>query len=119
MVEQGLTRAAAVAGEQEHVATYRQLYAAGVPRWLVRRELRVGRWQRGSQQTVVLHNGPVPVEAKRWVAVLELGPRAALAGVTALQQAGVKALADTTIHVIVPKGAQSESLQSIVRSQSL
>jgi hypothetical protein len=39
-------RAAALLGaQQEHVVSRRQLYAAGVPRWLVRLEVRVGRWQ--------------------------------------------------------------------------
>ncbi|MCW2499473.1 MAG: hypothetical protein JWN87_1149, partial [Frankiales bacterium] len=88
----GLWRARRLAAGQDGVVGRRQLYRAGVPRWLVRRELRVGRWQRTGRQTVAVHNGPLPVEARRWVAVLELGPRAALAGVSALQHDGVSAL---------------------------
>lgn len=114
----GLDRARGVAAEQEGVATWRQLYAAGVPRWLVRRELRVGRWQRASSQVLTVHNGPIPPAAARWVAVLELGPRAALAGVTALQAAGVGALTDELVHVIVPRGAQRRPLRGVKRHES-
>src|SRR4051812_15356027 len=100
--EAGLARARTFARDQAHVAGRRQLYAAGVPRWLVRREIRFGRWQRTGRQTVALHNGPLSVEAERWVAVLESGPRAAVSGVTALQHDGVSALTDETIHTFLP-----------------
>jgi hypothetical protein len=42
-------------------------------------------------------------EARRWIAVLEVGGRAALDGVTALQHAGCE-LDDDEICIIVPKG---------------
>jgi very-short-patch-repair endonuclease len=110
-----LARAAAhrVGRCQEHAVSRRQLYAAGVPRWLVRREIRVRRWQRAGRQTVVLHNGPLSVGTRRWVAVLEGGPRAALAGVTALQEAGIQALDDQTIHVIVARGSRRVRVKGV------
>jgi very-short-patch-repair endonuclease len=97
--------AAAIAGDQAGVASRRQLVRAGVPRWFLRNELRQRRWQSGGRQTVVVHNGPVGVDALRWIAVLEVGRRAALDGVTALQQAGVAGLDDTVIHVSTPRGS--------------
>jgi len=93
------------ATDQELVAGRRQLYAAGVPRWFVANELRRRRWQRGGKQTVVLHNGPLDQAAKWWVAVLEVGCRAALDGVCALQAAGIKGLNDTDIVVATPKSS--------------
>lgn len=110
-----LARAAArrLGRSQALVVTRRQLYAAGVPRWLVRREVRVGRWQRPGRQTVVLHNGPLSDSARRWVAVLEGGPRAALAGVTALQEAGITTLGDRTVHVIVARGSRRIRLKGV------
>lgn len=102
-----------LAATQAGVASRRQLYARGVPRWLVRLEVRVGRWQRTGRQTVAVHNGPLDAEARRWIAVLESGPRAALAGVTALQAAGITALSDDLIHVIVPKGARRVRLPGV------
>lgn len=114
----GLRRARSVAVDQSLVAGRRQLYAAGVPRWLLRRELRVGRWQRTGRQTVALHNGPLDARARRWVALLELGPRAALAGVTALQEGGLGALTDAEVHVLVPQGAERRRLAGVVRHES-
>ena len=116
--ERGLRAARAIGSTQEQVVGRRALYAADVPRWLVRRELRVGRWQRAGRQSVVLHNGPLSVAARRWVAVLELGPRAALAGITALQHEGLAVLTDTDIHVIVPRGATRRKLHGVVRHES-
>jgi very-short-patch-repair endonuclease len=75
------------------------------PRWLVKAELRSGRWQRPGRQSVVVHNGPLDPAARRLVGVLEVGPRAALDGVTALQHAGITALSDDVVHVIAPKGS--------------
>lgn len=114
----GLLRARAVGAGQEHVCGRRQLYAAGVPRWLVRRELRYGRWQRTGRQSVALHNGPLSAPARRWVAVLENGPRAALSGVTALQHDGISSLTDELIDVLVPRGAPKISLEGVRRHES-
>ena len=98
---------------QEQVVNRRQLYAAGVPRWLVRFELQVGRWQRTGRQTVVLHNGPLGLAARRWIAVFEAGPRAAVDGVSSLQAAGISALTDELIHIIVPKGNRKTRLAGV------
>lgn len=65
-----------------------------------------------------MHNGPLPVGAKRWIAVLEQGPRAALCGVTALMHDGVDALTDEMIHVIVPQGAKVRRMREVVVHQS-
>ena len=91
----------------------RQLYSAGVPRWLVRLEVRVGRWQSTGRQTVALHNGPLDAAARRWIAVLEAGPRAALDGVSALQAGGLASLADGLIVVAVPKGTRRRRLVGV------
>lgn len=98
---------------QEQVVSRRQLYGAGVPRWLVRLEVRVGRWQLLGSQVVVLHNGPISAAARRWAAVLEAGPRAVLDGVSGLQEAGLDQLTDTEITVAVPKGARRRRLVGV------
>src|SRR5689334_22146281 len=84
-----------LAGSQGGVVSRQQLLSAGVPRWFIRGEVRVGRWQEPSSQTVVLHNGPLSADERRWLAVLGTSPRAALDGVSALQAAGVEYLDDT------------------------
>jgi very-short-patch-repair endonuclease len=89
------------------VLALREARAAGVPRWVVRLELRTGRWQRAGRQTVVTHNGPLTDAQRRAVAVLETGPRAALDGVSALQQHGVGVEDDGSVHVVVPKSSNA------------
>ena len=102
-----------LADEQRGAVTRRQLYAAGVPRWLVQLELRAGRWQRSGQQTVLVHNGPVDPAARRWVAVLEAGPRAVLDGVSALQAAGLTVLTDAVVVVAVPRGTRRRRVRGV------
>ena len=100
-----LAAARELAAAQEGALSRRQLSRAGVPRWVVRLEVSAGRWQRTGRQTVVVHNGPLSWRTRCWIGVLEVGQRAALDGVTALRWAGVDALTDEEVHVIVPKGS--------------
>lgn len=95
-----------LAETQQGVLSRQQLVRAGVPRWFVRRELLAKRWRRLGRHTVVVHRGPLSPQANRWFAVLETSPRAALDGVTALQQAGAKGLSDSDLHVVAPRGSR-------------
>ena len=61
---------------------------------------------------------PLDRLARQWVAVLELGPRAALAGVSGLQYDGVAILTDEAIHVFVPKGGTRRRLPGVVPHES-
>jgi very-short-patch-repair endonuclease len=94
-----------IAADQEGALSRRQLSRAGVPRWVIRAEIAAGRWQSTGRQSVVVHNGPLSWRTRCWIGVLEVGQRAALDGVTALRWAGVDALTDEEVHVIVPKGS--------------
>jgi len=96
---------ARIADRQSLIAGRRQLIVAGVPRWYITNELRQRRWQRTGRQTVAVHNGPLDQRAGWWIAVLEVGCRAALDGVSALQAAGIKSLDDTVIVVATPKSS--------------
>jgi very-short-patch-repair endonuclease len=113
LAQSARTTAARLAREQCGAVSRRQLQAAGVPRWLVRLELRAHRWQGAGQQTVVVHNGPLDAAARRWVAVLEAGPRAALDGVSALQAAGLDVLTDAEVVVAVPRGARRRRIRGV------
>lgn len=95
-----------VLAEQRDGVLHRpDVVAHGVPRWVVQAELRARRWQRTGRQTVVVHNARLTPEQRRVVAVLEVGPRAALDGVTALQHHGIDIDGDGALHVIAPKGS--------------
>jgi hypothetical protein len=76
--------AEALAGDQCGVISRRQVYAFGVTRWQVRAQVDAGRWARTGRQTISVRTGSLTEQAHWWVAVLEVGPRAALDGVTAL-----------------------------------
>lgn len=54
---------------------------------------------------MVTHNARLTQQQRRIVAVLEVGPRAALDGVTALQHIGVQVQDDGHLHVVAPKGS--------------
>lgn len=109
---------AALAAGQDGVVSRQQLVRARVPRWFVRRELLARRWRRTGRHTLVTHRGPLSARAKRWVAVLETSPRAALDRATALQEAGVTGLSDTDIHVVVPRGSRPRRTKGVIVRES-
>jgi len=82
-----------------------QLYALGLTRWAVDAEVRAGRWHRLGRQTLFVLDemGSPNPDAGRWWAVLEVGPEAALDGVTALHAAGLHGFDQPTLQVSVPK----------------
>ena len=90
-----------------------QLYDLGLTRWEVRAHLAAGRWQRCGRQTVVVHAGPLPEAALRWVAVLEGGPRAFLDGVSSLQAGGLTKFDSAVIRVSVPRGAKIRRVKGV------
>ena len=90
---------------QAGVVSRRQLYAAGLTRWLVKGQLKAGRWQRAASQSVCLHNGPLTEEAHWWIAVFEGGPRAQLDGSASLVASGLKRFTVDRIRVSVPRGS--------------
>jgi very-short-patch-repair endonuclease len=96
----------ALAEAQAGVVSRLQLYGHGITRWEVEANLRAGRWQTYGSQSLLVHTGPVPVEALRWAAVFEAGPRAFLDGVSALQAAGLERFTADRIRVSVPRGAR-------------
>lgn len=111
-------RAALLAGARAGVLSRRDLRSHGIPRWLLQLEVRAGRWHRTGRQTVVVHNGPLSPATRRAVAVEEVSPRAALDGVSALQQRGVGALTDSDVHVIAPKGSTPSKPAGVVVHES-
>lgn len=80
------------------VAQAHGLAGAGV----VRGHLTAGRWRRLCHGILAAHNGHLDRRQHLWVAVLVAGVGAALAGTTALTEAGVRGLRDGPIHVLIP-----------------
>lgn len=71
-------------------------------RGIVRGHLTAGRWRSLCHGLVVTHNGKLDRQQHLWVAVLVAGAGAALAGPTALVEAGVRGLRERAIHILIP-----------------
>ncbi len=104
--DQLLNTARALGADQGDVVSRPQLYDAGVPRWLVAREVRARRWRRLGDQAVCLHNGPVEDVGHWWAAVLQGGPRAQLDGASSLVAGGLSRFTVDRVRVSVPRGAR-------------
>ncbi|TIC80880.1 DUF559 domain-containing protein [Nocardioides sp. GY 10127] len=102
----GFVAALALAREQGGVLSRRQAYELGLPRWVLRREVRQRRWRRIGNQVVAVHTGPLPTMAHHWAAVFSGGPRALLDGASALVAAGLVRFEPDRVRVSVPRGAR-------------
>ncbi|MEU4695102.1 DUF559 domain-containing protein [Actinoplanes sp. NPDC023714] len=79
-------------------------------RGVVRGHLNAGRWRRICRGVLTTTNGVLDRRRQMWAAVLTAGPEALLGGVTALTEAGVRGLRETSLRVVVP-AATSRSLR--------
>lgn len=103
---------------QYGVASRRQLYAAGLGRWDIKAELRSGRWSKRGPQSISNVTGELGERGRWWNALIEVGSRAALDGVTALQAAGLTGFAEPSIHISVPKSARPRRWPGVVVHES-
>lgn len=101
-----MARAVQLADQQAGILSRRQLYGLGVTRSQVRAQLRARRWRRCHSQSISVTTGALTLEARRWVAVFEAGPRAFLDGSAALVAAGLEGFTTEVIRVSVPRGAR-------------
>lgn len=74
----------------------------------VRHRVSSGRWRQVHRAVFVAHAGPVTVEQQRWIAVLAVGPDAALGGVTAAQAWGLRRYDRPVVHVLLPAGSRAD-----------
>lgn len=95
-----------LAADQANIISRRQLYGLGVTRSQLRAQLVARRWRRCLSQSISITTGPLTVEARRWVAVFEGGPRGFLDGSAALLAAGLEGFTADAIRVSVPRGAR-------------
>jgi very-short-patch-repair endonuclease len=105
---------AALARAQLGVVRRSQLVALGVTRHHVRSQVEAQRWRSIGPHVVVLHTGPLTRAQARWVAALHAGPRASLAGLTALELHGLRGWPADRAHVLVPQGASVPPLPGLV-----
>jgi very-short-patch-repair endonuclease len=72
----------------------------------VRAQVKARRWQLIGRHCLATHNGPLTMEARYWVAVLEGGPRALVDGESSLILGGLEHYIAVRIRVSVPRGAR-------------
>ncbi|MDX6197920.1 MAG: hypothetical protein QOJ79_1071 [Actinomycetota bacterium] len=103
---------------QGDVVGRQQAYEAGMTRGALRAQIAARRWQRTGRQTFATHNGELSELGRWWVAVLEVGPTAALGGVTALLADGLEGYDESQLHVIAPKSARPRHPTGVVVHES-
>lgn len=100
--------------KQYGVASRRQLYALGLRRWDVKAEVLAGRWSRRGRQSISNLTGELSDHGRWWTAIIEVGSRAALDGVTALQAAGLRGFTEPAIHISMPKSGRPRPRPGVV-----
>ncbi len=92
-----------IAERQEGVLSRRQLELYGVGADHVRNQVAADRWQLVSPTVVCLTTGQLTSAQRRWAGVLHAGEPAVLAGLTALEDAGLDNWARAEVSVLIPK----------------
>ena len=95
-------RAQAVAAAQGGVLSRRQLRGLGITHDHIRNEVAAERWLALGRQSVAVHRGPLPIVARAWSAIWEVGERiAVLDGVTSLIASGLTGFEEALLHLSV------------------
>lgn len=93
------------AADQAHVLRLSELRDLKLTKGQRASQVRARRWVAVPRRGVLTCTGPVTGEAALRLALLKVGPQAALGGVTALQVAGLTGYEEAATHVWVPKSA--------------
>ena len=98
-----------LANRQCNIARRDQLRAAGLTPDQVRAFVDGARWTPLGPVVLAMHNGPLDRTQQMWAAVLASGKGARLAGLTALEAAGLRNWSEPKVHILVPERAGSPS----------
>lgn len=104
-----------LARQQAGVVARRQLQALGVPRRVVRTQLRARRWQRPYPGTFVVFTGPLPPLARLWAALLYAGKDSVASHDSAAWLDGLRAELPAVVDVCVPHGRRHRASRTGVR----
>jgi hypothetical protein len=103
---------AALVDLQDSVTTRRQLRDLGYDDDAIRAHVAAKRWQCHGRSVVVLHNGPVSENQRRWIAVLAQH-QGALAGITGAHEHGLTGFEEDTVHVLIAHGARPKPMPGV------
>jgi very-short-patch-repair endonuclease len=110
--EAGVLAVEAIGEEQDGIVNREQVYQLGLDRHDIAREVRRGRWRLVGRFAIAMHRGPLDDRAMWRRAVAEIGPDAALDGVTSLIRWGLTGYIDS-IHASVPHGSQPNRVSDV------
>jgi len=82
----------------------------GVGASVVTSQLVADRWRAVGSLVVATFTGPMPIESRRWAAVLNAGPASALCGRSALEVRGLTGWSSDMVQIVVDRGASLERL---------
>jgi hypothetical protein len=85
----------------------------GVGPFIVNAQLAADRWSAVGSTVIATFTGPLTAEARRWAALLNAGPAAALCGRSALEVRGLTGWPTETVQVIVDRGADPNRLEGV------
>lgn len=94
-----------VSQEQDGVLSRRQLAQLGCGTRRVKAMVASRRWAAHGQQAIVTHCGPLLPRQQRWVAVINGGTHATLAGLTAAHEQGLRGFETDVVHLVLPSNA--------------
>lgn len=95
---------------QDQVLSRAQLAELGYDRHAIAHRVETDRWRTVGQRVVVLATGELTWRQRMWIAVLHAGPASALSDLTAAQADGLTGFESSTLHVVVPHGADGTDL---------
>src|SRR5690242_435564 len=91
-----------LAGRHGGVVSRKQLRLVGITHDHIRNEVTAQRWAAIGRQAVAVHRGPLPIQARAWSALWEVGERiAVLDGVTSLVASGLTGFEEGVLHLSV------------------
>jgi very-short-patch-repair endonuclease len=108
----------ALARTQQGVVRRDQLAALGVTHDHVRSQVGAQRWIAIGPRVVVLSTGVLTRRQRRAVGVVHAGPRSALAGMTALEECGLRGWERDDVHVVVSHGRLPPRLPGLTLHQA-
>jgi hypothetical protein len=110
IAEKAAARLAELRLSQDHVLSRAQLAELGLNRHAVAHRVATQRWRTVGARVVVLATGELTWRQRIWVAVCHAGPASALSDLTAAQADGLTGFESSTLHVVVPHGADGSDL---------
>ena len=95
---------------QDQVLSRTQLAEIGIDRHAIAHRVRTHRWRTVGPRVVVFATGELTWRQRLWVAILHGGPTSALAGLTGAEADGLQGFHSSTLHIVVPHGADGTDL---------